>query len=129
MSSWFGLHVENCLWWTLTWSPPPLCYTNHTSNSNCIQSCWFLGYITFETFDKTYGSCINQYRVQQFIDLLNHGFIILPFVVLTPPCDNKHANIPNLFHVCAPCLWPIGWVKHVVLPMLWHGRLKIELFI
>jgi hypothetical protein len=38
-------------------------------------------------------------------------------------------NIPNSFHVCAPCLWSIGCVKHVVLPMLWHGRLKNKLFI
>jgi hypothetical protein len=78
---------------------------------------------------KPMVSCINHWWVQQFTCILNHGFIILPFVVLTPSCDNKHANIPNLFHVCTPCLWSIGCVKHVVFSMLWHGCLKIKLFI
>jgi hypothetical protein len=77
---------------------------------------------------KPMMSCIDHWWVQQFTCLLNHGFIILPFVVLTPPCNNRHANIPNLFHICVPCLWPIGRVKPIVLPLLCHGRSKIELF-
>jgi len=47
---------------------------------------------------------------------LIHGFFISPFVILTPPCNNRHARIPHPFHVCAPCLWPIRCVKHILLP-------------
>jgi hypothetical protein len=48
--------------WSSTWrslmvkpyqSPPPSCCTKHALNFNHIQICWFLGYTTFKTFDKT----------------------------------------------------------------------------
>jgi len=96
MSSWLGLQPKHHLWWTLTWSPPPSCCTKHTLDWDCIQSCWFWVIPPLKHLIKPTVSCINCSWVQQFTCLLNHGFVILSFTILTLPWNNKHANFPNL---------------------------------
>ncbi len=129
MSCWLSLHLKDHLWWTPTWSPPPSCCTKHVPNLNCIWTCWFLGYTTLKTFEKTnivvYWSLMGTTIHMPSKSWTHHIIIFL----LIPPCNNRHANIPNPFHVCTPCLWPTGCVKPIVLLILWHGHSKIGLFV
>jgi hypothetical protein len=60
---------------------------------------------------------------------LNHGFIVLPFVILIPPCNSsRHVDILDPFHVCTPCFWPIGCIKHVVLVLMDWTPMNLESF-
>jgi hypothetical protein len=86
---------------------------------------------------KPTTSCIDRWWVQQCTCFLNHGFIILPFFILTPPFNNEHVNNPNPFHVYTPCLWPTWCVKAQCCGMVvwrlncsykhqWNGALHCE---